>query len=318
MADYKEQIEECQAELRSLELENILIDQNMSQLIQRIQDEEESLVRVDTLIYLSQYIDFKIKKVKYPLASKATRQDSVQQTTINNIESLFERDSPTPNKEDSLNMQPESEGRNLLGSEKQVASLDRVSRQYFRRKTSSFYPMRRQKTRSVAGAQHLLASAGVREKIEQLFGENPLGPEEVARKIIASYREVTQDAMYQQSTVDCLLMRFKEQSEQLVELGKLLQEQKRVYLAYKRHRRRDSRRRRGRPELRRELPRDAQRREHLAGDQPAEHRPAPHPHRPRQSPRIAAVRVARERRLAARRQAHHGDCSWDIRLARPE
>jgi hypothetical protein len=230
------QIEELQAELKSLELENILIDENMTQLVQRIQDEEESLVRVDTLIYLSQFIDFKVKKVRQPLVSKVTRQDSVQRTTIHNIEALFERDSPTPDKEDSANRRA-SEGRSFLESEQQVASQERVPVRYFRKKTSSFSPLKRQKTRSQAGAQ-LLGPAGVREKMEQLFGENPQGPEAVAGKIIESYREVTQDAIYQQSLVDCLLMRFKEQSEQLVELGKLLQEQKRLYLAYKQHRRR--------------------------------------------------------------------------------
>ena len=235
IADFKMQVEDCQAEIRSLEVENILIDQSMSQLIQRIQDEEESLVRVDTLIYLSQYIDFKIKKVKYPLASKVTRQESIKQTTIDNIETLFEKDQPIPDRDDSAHRQ-ESEGRNPFEPDKQAGSLDRVARRYFRSKTSSFYSMKRQKTKSLTGAQNAFEAAGVREKIDQLFGENPNGPEEVAQKIIESFREVTQDAMFHQSSVDCLLTRFKEQSEQLVELSKLLKEQKRVYLAYKSHR----------------------------------------------------------------------------------
>ena len=82
--------QDLQAEHHRLVHLNFKLDEQFDGLVELYQGEARLQQVCKTLIYLSQYIDFKIKKVKYPLASKVTRHPDFE--VIDHIEKLFDKE----------------------------------------------------------------------------------------------------------------------------------------------------------------------------------------------------------------------------------
>lgn len=234
--------EELQAELERLQIDNVLMDQNLIKFFQRVQEEEESLVIVNSLIYLSQFIDYKSKSKKGNSPSKKNMKKTFipesQEKVVANIDRLFEKENIDVIIDSDSKEREQTEEAVQADDEDSAQKKDRFWRQLARksskRNPKNLYSLKGQ-TRSFIQGKDLFSPSGVKEQIDQFFEENPNGPDAVAEKIIVSYKQLVQESIFHGSNVDCLLMNFKERSEMGVTLEKFSKDQKKLYLAHENH-----------------------------------------------------------------------------------